>query len=542
VHKGEEQQRPLKKAKLCEDGGDEVDGTPTSRLCLGQDSISSFAAPSCGSAAVVAGAADQQTSPRAEMNTKVPPLTHSADSPVSSEAAQPVAQTESSSILPYRKMPNWIFVGASVLDLKEAHLMTVVALPDPALGDNMATIKWNVRGDTDQYNISDMRMMVTRGRNSQKSTSSSALAEGSPRSSPSPQSSTSPLAPRSPQSDVSASDSIPVEVDGFIACVPCSFHNLLTARKCKVCGSRLKAPKVIAAKKAPKANVTPKSPDTLVVIDSPEESEASVGSAIGEEDVEKASLRTKKKKKTSSTLMENQKKKGRGDASLHTAKKFAEKYASGRQIQMPQAHHIKGVRNPNFHGCGKCRHGPQGCSSCILYDEKFPYVPTDRVLPLGMVLYDFKDVGKFTTPKALPSGRGLTKLKPEAIWSTVRIGKSDIDKGNYGVFAAVDIPATTVLTDATVELVPRNSAYARAHFNEFDFVNVGREKYILLREPELGMKSLTFFINEANHLEDEGQTAHIEWRMKENKFVWVFNCDVRKGEEILVRYDRDFKS
>jgi hypothetical protein len=160
-------------------------------------------------------------------------------------------------------------------------------------------------------------------------------------------------------------------------------------------------------------------------------------------------------------------------------------------------------------------------------------------MPPGVVLRDFSIAFPFFSPRSLPSGRGLTKLGPSATWTTVTIEKSELDKGNYGVFAAVDIPATTVLVDESVIIVPRDSAYARAHFNEYDFVNVGVARYILLREPELGMRSLTFFINEANHNGDEGQEAHIEWRLKDNQLIWKFIRDAKKGEEILVRYDRD---
>ena len=125
--------------------------------------------------------------------------------------------------------------------------------------------------------------------------------------------------------------------------------------------------------------------------------------------------------------------------------------------------------------------------------------------------------------------------------STVTIQKSQLDKGNYGVFAAVDIPASTILIDSTVELVPRDSSYAHAHFNEYDYVAVGQEKYVLLREPELGHYSLTFFTNEANDDNNApNQLAHLEWRMNgNNEFCWRFTKDGKRGEEILVRYSRE---
>jgi len=215
------------------------------------------------------------------------------------------------------------------------------------------------------------------------------------------------------------------------------------------------------------------------------------------------------------------------------------RWPSGRPVCIPPKKHVAGLRNPAFHGCGKCRHRPSGCKSCILYDQTYPFVPTTRKLPAGAVSKSFENVGQFSTPKSLPSGRGLTKLKPDAIWTTVVVGKSDLDVGNFGVFASVDIPEGAILIDETVDLVPRDSDYAKAHFNEYDYVAVGSALYILLREPEQGMCSLTFFTNEANHGGDVGQNAHIEWRMKGNSFIWKFIRSAKKAEELLVRYDRE---
>ena len=227
--------------------------------------------------------------------------------------------------------------------------------------------------------------------------------------------------------------------------------------------------------------------------------------------------------------------KGKNDPKL-------KRWPSGRIITLPPKKHIVGLRNPEFHGCGKCRHRPTGCRSCILYDQAYPFVPSNRMLTLpdGVILQDFEvPASTFSSPISLPSGRGLSRLKETIIWTTVKVGQSELDKGNYGVFAAVDIPEGAILIDPSVTLVPRDSAYARAHFNEYDFVNVGVARYILLREPELGMRSITYYLNEANHLGEVGQKAHIEWRIKKNQLIWKFNHTVRKGEEILVRYCRD---
>jgi len=250
-------------------------------------------------------------------------------------------------------------------------------------------------------------------------------------------------------------------------------------------------------------------------------------------------IRPSKKKKTgetAKTATARQSKKKKIDYE-ETAK-----WPSGRIVTLPPKMHITGLRNPNFHGCGKCRHKPSGCRSCALYDQKYPFVPSNKMstMPRGTILADFKSVGNFSTPRPLLSGRGLSRLGQDAIWTTVKVDKSELDKGNFGVFATVDIPEGTVLIDPTVVLVARDSAYARAHFDEYDFVNVGQQKYILLREPELGMRSITFFTNEANHGEKNvGQTAHIEWRIREDNLVWKFNHSVKEGEEILVSYDRD---
>jgi hypothetical protein len=127
----------------------------------------------------------------------------------------------------------------------------------------------------------------------------------------------------------------------------------------------------------------------------------------------------------------------------------------------------------------------------------------------------------------------------------VTSGSSQSDINGAGVVAASFIRKGELIgPDPSVFFVSRPPDYALAHLPQFHALEFGREGYFLLREPMLGVASLTYFVNEARHGgATSGPVANVAYKVMRPRGGGVSLGllaldDIAEGGELLANYDQ----
>ena len=106
------------------------------------------------------------------------------------------------------------------------------------------------------------------------------------------------------------------------------------------------------------------------------------------------------------------------------------------------------------------------------------------------------------------------------------------DPCGSGVVAVRDLRQGEVLLDPSVVYVARPSDYAVAHLPQYYALEHGAAGYFRLREPAFGHCSLTYFVNEARHLGQEGPAPNTKY-----KVVRPRDGGIALGLEVLTAID-----
>ena len=201
-----------------------------------------------------------------------------------------------------------------------------------------------------------------------------------------------------------------------------------------------------------------------------------------------------------------------------------------------------GTRAKDAYGCGKCRWHPRGCRGCIAAAASF--VPAAvPPLPRGEVSLPRYKAHKHVYAHTEGPGEAarLTSLKEMRSRVRVQGGATQSDPRGHGVVATSrlrrgesrthysplaccthlsllqpplacyysPLPGETLL-DWSVFFVARPAEYALAHLPQYHALEFGKSGYFLLREPALGLCSLTYFVNEASeHWSPRAATEHL---------------------------------
>lgn len=118
------------------------------------------------------------------------------------------------------------------------------------------------------------------------------------------------------------------------------------------------------------------------------------------------------------------------------------------------------------------------------------------------------------------------------------------DAAGHGVLARRRLSAGETIVDPTVFFVQRPPDYALAHLPQFHALEFGRDSYFCLREPALGLASLTYFVNEARHGgSSEGPTSNVAYKVVRPRDGGIalglhVLSPVEAGGELLADYDQ----
>lgn len=202
-----------------------------------------------------------------------------------------------------------------------------------------------------------------------------------------------------------------------------------------------------------------------------------------------------------------------------------------------------GTRNPEFHGCGKCRWYPKGCLGCRKAGQT--YTPRVAEIPLRPGDVRLPEAGSDGTSKIQ-----LKELEQDMLDLHRRLlvvsGSQQSDPCGFGVIASPHRPklrAGEILRDPSVLYVSRPAAYAAVHLPQFHAVEVdgkGRIGYWRLREDAFGHCSLTFYINDSSM---SGTTPNCFYHTKRDRFSMEeyfcikISADIEPGGELLAAYD-----
>ena len=201
-----------------------------------------------------------------------------------------------------------------------------------------------------------------------------------------------------------------------------------------------------------------------------------------------------------------------------------------------------GTRAKDAYGCGKCRWHPRGCRGCIAAAASF--VPAAvPPLPRGEVSLPRYKAHKHVYAHTEGPGEAARLSSLKEMRSRVRVqgGAAQSDPRGHGVVATSrlrrgesrthysplaccthlsllqpplscyysPLPGETLL-DWSVFFVARPAEYALAHLPQYHALEFGKSGYFLLREPALGLCSLTYFVNEASeHWSPRAATEHL---------------------------------
>ena len=211
--------------------------------------------------------------------------------------------------------------------------------------------------------------------------------------------------------------------------------------------------------------------------------------------------------------------------------------------------HDWGTRDPAAFGCGKCRWRPSGCRGCIAAAASYvpplapPLVPGRVTLASQrMHAHCYAHTEGLGEPQRADAVRQLLERSVHVV-----SGEAQSDEGGFGVIARRPLSAGETLVDWSVFYVARPPDYALAHLPQFHALGFGRDSYFLLREPALGLCSLTYYVNEARHEGRHGKPANTAYRVVRPRDGGVALAlhvltPIREGEELLADYDQRLAS
>ena len=116
-------------------------------------------------------------------------------------------------------------------------------------------------------------------------------------------------------------------------------------------------------------------------------------------------------------------------------------------------------------------------------------------------------------PDAPGEGERAASLRELGRRVAVAGGAAQSDGAGHGVVARAALRRGETLVDPSVFFVSRPPDYALAHLPQFHALEFGSASYFLLREPALGLASLTYFVNEARHGGAPGPAANFAYKV-----------------------------
>ena len=205
-----------------------------------------------------------------------------------------------------------------------------------------------------------------------------------------------------------------------------------------------------------------------------------------------------------------------------------------------------GTRNPNAYGCGKCRWRPAGCRGCIAASIAYAQTsPPPPFLAPGVVSIPARGIDE-DAEKSGPLDERKEKLA-ELLKSVEVTREGQSDPYGSGVVARRHLRPGEVLIDPSVVYVPRPSEYAQAHLPQYNALELGTAGYFRLREPAYAHCSLTFFVNEAQHLGCvDSPAANVKYKVVRPRGGGIalgleVLVPINARDELLCHYDQKLK-
>jgi len=203
-----------------------------------------------------------------------------------------------------------------------------------------------------------------------------------------------------------------------------------------------------------------------------------------------------------------------------------------------------GTRSPIAFGCGKCRWRPLGCRGCIAAAEGY-CSPTPPPLPPGTVSIPKRGVDEDCDRVDAASDdvpdrhSGLRRL----LSSVAVVSEGVVDDEGSGVVARKLIRKGELLIDPSVIFVARPSGYAQAHLPQYHALELGSMGYFRLRDPAYAHCSLTYYVNEAGHLDSPGPEPNVRYKVVRPRGGGISLglealMDISMGSELLCRYNQ----
>ena len=204
-----------------------------------------------------------------------------------------------------------------------------------------------------------------------------------------------------------------------------------------------------------------------------------------------------------------------------------------------------GTRAKNAFGCGKCRWRPSGCRGCIAAAESYE-PPAGAPLPPGEIIIPSERLHRhcYAHTEGLDRSERLAAIASRARDLKVVSGPSQSDADGFGVVALRALAPGESLVDWSVFYIARPPDYALAHLPQFHALGFGLDSYFLLREPALGLCSLTYYVNEARHNgARDGAPANVAYRVVRPRDGGValalhVLAPIAAGQELLANYDQ----
>ena len=233
-----------------------------------------------------------------------------------------------------------------------------------------------------------------------------------------------------------------------------------------------------------------------------------------------------------------------------------------------------GTRSPIAFGCGKCRWRPLGCRGCIAAAAHYK-PPSPPPVPPGLVSIPPRGVDEdFDREDEDKAGAKERLSRLAELSRRIAVTSEDVEdcKGS-GVVARQLIRKGEVLIDPSVIFVSRPSEYAQAHLPQYHAyvpqrfdstqlpacvtysgsqcdlrllprsLELGAMGYFRLREPAFSHASLTYFVNEAQHLGSEGPEPNVRYKVVRPRGGGIMLglealTNVAPGTELLCRYNQ----
>ena len=127
--------------------------------------------------------------------------------------------------------------------------------------------------------------------------------------------------------------------------------------------------------------------------------------------------------------------------------------------------------------------------------------------------------------------------------SVAVVSEGVVDDEGSGVVARRLIRKGEVLIDPSVIFVARPSEYARAHLPQYHALELGSMGYFRLREPAYAHCSLTYYVNEAGHLDSAGPEPNVRYKVVRPRGGGISLglealMDISMGSELLCCYNQ----